>query len=263
MNYGSHSYRLFTSLHALVMSFYSADLYKDVAKYWQGLGLSYLFLIICLYASVETSYYQEKINSFIKNDAPAIIKQIPTMTIENGTLIAHVKMPVVIKHPESKQPLIVIDTTGKTTSPQQNGAFVLVNQTHIIFRDDVSNVEPLPLKAFDGQVISPETVTGFLKSLKDWFSLAFFPVFLLLAYFYYALQMLLCAVMGKFVCRILDVDLDFRAIARIVSVAFTPALFLVMLHSTFDIPYPMSSVFTMMFTMGYMIFGIGANVHKK
>jgi hypothetical protein len=69
---------------AIFLSFFSAELYRDIASRWRGIGLRYLLLLIFLTSIPEAFNAQRAYDEFLKRDAPVLLAGFPTLTIENG-----------------------------------------------------------------------------------------------------------------------------------------------------------------------------------
>ena len=122
----------YSIIHVPVLSFFSKALYRDVAVHWKtGLCFAYLLLLlaICLIpTAIETNAI---FSGLIENQAPAIVKQVPEITITDGKASIAEPQPYYIKAPDSDDNLAVIDTTGSITSLEDADAHAAeLDQVH-------------------------------------------------------------------------------------------------------------------------------------
>ena len=114
---------------AIPLAFYSRALYRDVRHTWNGLGFTYLFLLIAL-ALIPVAFLTDRMLStifnvpeqstslvvtteagkYVSEDIMAVINQIPDMTLKNGRLTLNsATSPHTIVSPDTQEPFIIID----------------------------------------------------------------------------------------------------------------------------------------------------------
>ena len=90
---------------ALWLSFFSRTLYQSVARRWQGIGSLYLLIVSALVVLPITMQIREGYTSFIEEELPLYLDDLPELTIENGQAST----------PEER-PYIINDTLWRTNS---------------------------------------------------------------------------------------------------------------------------------------------------
>ena len=78
----------FGPLQAIWMSFYSAELYRDVARNWRGSGLLYLTIVLALCWLPTPVRWFVNLRGFATTEAPKIARQFPDINISNGVMQA-------------------------------------------------------------------------------------------------------------------------------------------------------------------------------
>jgi hypothetical protein len=150
--------KVYPAWKALFLSFYSADLYKDIAKNWKGLALSYILLvssIICIiltlnwlnnvykfdiekYADETTKHLFEDPNFTFEENLNRILSvaaQIPKVTISDGEVSIKEDQPYFIIDPLTKKTLAIINTTGKYERLEKAEASILLAKTRLILKN--------------------------------------------------------------------------------------------------------------------------------
>ncbi|MEE8538006.1 MAG: hypothetical protein V3S71_08350, partial [Acidobacteriota bacterium] len=76
--------RKFTFLQAVPHSFYSADLYRDVARNWKGAAFGYLILVQSVVLLSTAYQIHREWASYMDDQGVAIVQQMPTVVIDEG-----------------------------------------------------------------------------------------------------------------------------------------------------------------------------------
>jgi len=249
----------YSTVHPLYMSFYSRSLYRDVGRNWRGVAFLYLFLLLAVcWIPIMFKMYAG-ISAFIRDEAPAIVGQVPVITISGGRASVEVTMPYVIKDPDDGMPLIIIDTTGKTASLKNTEAFILLTKTELMFRRNAKETRVFSLSDMGDMVINKKTVYDWLDLFRKWFVVVLYPIVLIVSYVYRLIQVLIYAAIGIVIAKGLNADLDFQSILSLAIVADTPAIILNMLYNYSEMKMPFWWLICFLISMGYLYFGIKAN----
>lgn len=252
--------RQYSFSKAILMSFYSRKLYRDVAQNWGGSTVWYLLFVsvVCWAIAGLLSIPGFMIaNKVFVNQFKS---QIPVMEIHNGTLKTPENRPYIITDPESKKTLAIIDTSGQYNDPVEVLKDIPCLVTDKIFayntaagRSDLPpnvRVQNIPLIEM---VITPEKIETFIK----WYPLLMFPFLMVFMFIYRLVQAVFYALLGKIFALILRVKLSYGKIIQLVMVALTP----VQILGIVAFIKPMSHIFLIGFliAMGYLIFALLAN----
>ncbi len=253
---------IYSTFQALYHSFYSRELYQDVARNWKGLCLPYLFLILMIFWIPEIMNIHRTISDFIADEGPKYVEQIPVITIAKGEVSIKEEMPYTIYDRKNNTPVAIIDTTGKTASLDRSPASILLTKNALIVRKDANEVRALPLADIADTTITRKLVYDWLEIFNSLIIAVLFPLLLLMSFGFHVLQVILLSFLGGNFAKYMNVSLDFRALMRLSAVAFTPPILLEAVHALLQIEYPYSSLLSFLLAAGYLYFAIGSNAER-
>ncbi len=244
------------------MSFFSKSLYRDVARNWKGLCFTYLLIVLTLNLIPDMVRLHDHVIDFLTEEAPKVVRQVPTITISKG--IASIKDPVpyIINAPWSKLPFAAIDTSDRTTPATDLKATITLTKTKLIVKDDISDTHSIDLSQIQNIVIDQNLIFQWIEEFKLYFIFAVFPFALFFSFLYYVIQVLICASIGKLFARMHDLKLASNALVRLSVISFTPPLALQTMHSLLDIEFPNSSVISLLLAVCYLYFAVGSCFEK-
>jgi len=251
--------RQYNIFQAIYLSFYSKNLYRDVATNWGGKAFLYLLMIVALSWVLFTYQFQHSLNMIYAANADKLVAQMPVVTIKDGKISTPEERPYVIHDPETKQVFAVIDTTGKYTSLDEAKAEVLVTQTQIISRHNENQIRTTSLPNKLNMVIVPETVNAIVKRYLNFAWIFFFVIFVVAGYAYRLIQALIYSIIGKIFGVIAKVPLSYGQILQIAMVAITPVIVVATIFDFFAIQFAYQLLFYFILAMIYLFYGIVAN----
>ncbi len=251
--------RRYGPFRAITMSFYSADLYRDVASHWGLFSFFYLGLLLGLCWLLATIQIHSRFSTWIEEEAPKVVDQIPTLTFVQGELRVDVEQPYRIVDPETSQSLAVIDTTGQITSLDEDDAVVLLTRTQAFVRRNPQETRIYQFSELDGWVIDSNRVHGWLETIGNWFGFVFYPFALMFSFAYRTIQVLIYAVIGFFMSRILSVELSYSSLISLAIVAITAPLVLGTAFQLSEYRLPLSWLAWFFLAMVYLFFAVRAN----
>ncbi len=256
--------RLFRTL---VLSFFSANCYRDVARRWRGCGFAYLAFITAIFAAVllpRAVSVQHDFDTVTHGVFLPILRQIPRFRIEQGRVSVFAPMPYSVTEPASGAEVMVFDTTGKINTLVGRTACVLVTGRALQIRlDPGERPRELDLSFvsdFDGD---PEPLAVWLEKRGSYFILFGFFVATVFSLFSLTIIAASSATLGLILMEISSrIDLSLTATTRLAAVATTPSRLLIL---AFEVAgYPLPIIFgwflTAMLTTGYLCFGLWANL---
>jgi hypothetical protein len=216
-------------LQALVMSFYSRDLYRDVAKNWGGNAFIYLLLLLALCWIPLTIATQMALNvAMYSKDATPIdtfVAQIPVLTLKkDGTLSTPENKPYLIYTPNPKKLVAVVDTTGQYTTIENQPFDVLVTKTSYIGRKDDGTIEIHQVPKGTDYVLHPDVIVAKVKGWLGYLWIIMFPVAILGAFIGRLILALFYALIGKIMSLVSNAELPYSTIYLLTLVALTPAI---------------------------------------
>ena len=249
----------YSIFHPLVMSFYSPSLYRDVADHWTGVGFLYLLLLLSLAWIHPIVRLHDTATGLFETLGPAVLQQVPTISIRQGEVSIAEPQPYTIAVPGSLSPLAVIDTTGQTT-PETTQAFLLLTKHQAIVRKNPHETRTYDLSGIKDLTVDRTTVKRILDSCQRWLAILAYPAALLGSYVYRILQVLIYASIGLLFAHLLKAPLEYPELLRLSSVAVTPAIVADTLRGAAGIG---SSLlwwfFCFLLSMGYLLFAVRVN----
>lgn len=249
----------FSIIHIPVLSFFSKELYRDVGLYWKGVNFLYLLLLLAVCLIPTMINLHRGISNFVNNEAPAIVNQVPEITITDGQVSIKETQPYYIKDPDSDEPLAIIDTTGQIESLEDTDAFCLLTGNKVIIKQsefenrtyDLSNV-----KAF---AVDSERITGWLQIGRKFLAVVIYPFALLGSYLFRIVQALIYAAVGLLFALWCKVTLSYATLLRLAVVAMTPCLLAKTIFGIADIHLPYATLISLAITLAYLFFAVKAN----
>lgn len=248
----------YTYFHGLILSFFSKAFYRDVGLNWAGTGLLYIAVILALLWIPTVIKMQREFAHFVDNDAPAMTKQIPAVTIKNGVLSTDVQTPYFIKNPDDGTPLAVIDTTGQYTSLDETPATVLVTKNKVIAKNR-NETRIYDLSTVESFEIDRARVEGWLGTAKQWLIPVLYPLAVLFAFIFRAVQILIYALIGLAFASMLHTSLNYKTLMRLAAVAITPVLVLDLLLEFLPFKIPLWTILGIGVALGYLFFAVKSN----
>jgi len=253
----------FSIVQPLYMSFYSRELYRDVARNWGGSVFLYLFLLLALCWIPSLGKLKSDFSSYMQYEMPKMVNQIPEITIKDGTATVDAEMPYTITDPSTGKPLAILDTTGSTESLEGREAAILLTRDKLIAKKDEKETRIYSLAEVNEALINKDVINGWLSWFNKWFFVIIYPFALLFSYAFRVLQVLLYAAIGMLFDVSLKTRLGYSGLLRVTAVAITPAVILNTLRFTSGFEVPGWPVITFMTAMAYLFFGVAANAAPR
>lgn len=254
-------YNLF---QALIMSFYSQALYRDVAKNWRGVGLLYLLILLAICWVPATYQLKQRLAYFVAVEAPPVIAEIPTININTkGEASIKENVPYFIKYPNSERVLGIIDTSGQFVSLKNTEAKVLLTKTHLLIANGPHDELGYSLTNFPNFTFTQANFTHFIEFLSHWMVILLFPIALFISWVYRFVQVAIYALIGSLFSSVLKCNLRYIAILRLATVALTPVIVVASIFSFYDITFAAELPAFFFFAMVYLFFAVKANQTKE
>jgi hypothetical protein len=240
----------YSYLEALVKSFYSAQLYIDVARRWRGFSSGYFLLLMGLVSIPWGIYYSQLFSTYIQDEWIYPFGQMPQVLIQNGNTFIDKPVPYFIPN-KAGIPIIEIDTNSKETgfSDKNPTVSVMITKNQIFFRAPIDEfIQKLPFAQVAGQTQPKRRVTQYtfkesenqvfsgpdwvkmsgVQSLPKYAMIIVYPIsFGLLFSLYLVLNFVLASVGRILSLVVIKYKINFLASLRLVWVSSTaPTLFL-------------------------------------
>lgn len=252
----------FAWLRAIVMSFYSPGLYRDVARRWSGTGLGYLLLLLGL-AWAPTIVELQIALVRDAQEAPFVLAQIPEIDISQGQVSTTVQTPYLIRR-ENGVPLAIIDLTGQYTSLDNTPAQILLTKDRLLERNARSGTkESIDLRDVRQFHLDRAKAARWFAIAERWLALLAYPTLLFFSFLYRAVEALVYALLGMAFAKLMGLALDYRALLRLAIVAVTPAIVLGTLRALGIFRAPAWSLISFLLAMTYLLFAVWANTVQE
>jgi hypothetical protein len=204
------------------MSFFSKDLYRDVGVNWRGTCFGYLLLLLAVCWIPWMVKVHLGLSEFVKNEAPKMISQVPTITIKDGIASVDEPQPYYIMTPDSNEVFAIIDTTGTVTSLADSNALMLITKTEAMFKDNEH--EKFSFADIKDFTLSQAKLNRWLDTLRRLVVPVMYPLALVFSYAYRIVQALIYAAIGLLFAHGFKTKIEYPAMLRLAVVAVTPAI---------------------------------------
>ena len=246
----------FSYLQALLSSFFSAALYRDVARRWRGAAFFYLFLLLAILWTLPTYRVSQSLHGEGDAQAKRIIDQVPHISIEDGELSANVDQPYEFKDPSTGETVMIIDTTGKTQELPADGAKVLVGRRQITFRKSEFETRTFDYGALSGMDITKDALHEWWGVFMQYAMPLYYGGALLSSFSYRTFQAFVYALFAMFFAGAMRVPLSFLPAVRLSVVSLTPVLIVGSLLTFLGITLPFGTLISFIVEMGYLFFAV-------
>ena len=252
----------YSRFSALLLSFFSAPLYRDVARNWRGIGALYLFLLFALTWLPPVISGHVRFKKFVRDDAPALVDQIPSVTIRNGVASIKEPEPYFIRDPETGRALVYIDTSGAFDQEKEAQEAVLLLSRSTLEARQQNKTEVHDLSKVEYFYLDKQTARRWMDGGAKWFGPVAYVSSVLWSLAYGIVRLLLYALIGLIFVSAFGARLDFAALMRLSAVAVTPAMMVDALAWTFNFGWTPCcgwSVLMGIITLVYLGFAVKAN----
>lgn len=249
----------YSTIHPLFMSFYSKPLYQDVGRNWKKTSYLYLFLLLAICMIPITFRIYSSVSKYVLNESPKLIKQVPVITITKGHASTDVQMPYIIKDPDGNKAIVIIDTTGKTTSLKGTDAVALLTDTRLIFKKNDAESRIFELDKVDDLVINQSKLYDWIDSLLEYFPFVIYLFLLLVSFLFRLAQGLIYTLIGVYYAKYRKLQLRFAAVMSLTVVSMTPSIILDTAYNYLNVTVPFWWLIDFAVALGYLFFAIRAN----
>lgn len=221
--------RRYGRVSAMWASFYSRDLYRDVAARWKGIGLLYLMLLLAIcWLPLAVRWYRS-MGEFSRDGVPFIVKQLPTVTMSGGVMSANPPGRHAVRLPSNTDPsgelfLIIDDTIDELPADMPEDVLMLTRREFGMFRPKRGERRVFMLAGVADRVVRPDDVAGWLRSMQLWIPpLGFLGALLGSLAFRFA-QLMVYGGVVLFLARRRQLSLDHSTAFRLAAIAVTPVI---------------------------------------
>ncbi|MBM3263327.1 MAG: DUF1189 family protein [candidate division Zixibacteria bacterium] len=258
-----HGYGLFQTLW---LSFYSGELYAEVAQSWRNRVFTYLAIVLAINQLPDSLDMVERVDAWVTGEAPHLIAQIPPIAIADGRASMEGDGPVYVKD-RSDSLFLIIDMTGRHTALVGTGATALLTGTHFSIRNGPSDedIQTQAIPPDENTTITQEMLQSLVWLINGLVGYGFYPAAVAVTGLFYLLQAFLLAVFVTRFSPAIRERFSRRSLTGLAIVAFTPSLLLDTIHDLMETPlelwiwWPMS----MFLAIGYFFFAVEAAADQE
>ncbi len=251
------SVRKYNLFHAIYMSFFSKDFYRDVARNWYGLSILFLLILVLITGIPVLMEINAGINRFVEQSSTKVVQQMPPVTIKNGRLSTPQNRPYLVTiETDGEKESIIVDTTGKYTSIEQTGARVLVTSTQVYLKKNDNEAAIFALESIEKFQLTQDEIKYWINLFGKWFMIFFAPFLLAGIFLLRFLQVLVYTLFGLIMKAVLNSKINYGSLLSLTAMSLTPVLLLnfVLTVSKSGVDVPLWANFII--AMGYLFFGI-------
>jgi hypothetical protein len=253
----------YSKFAALVFSFFSPSLYRDVARNWRGIGVLYLLLLLTLTWIPVLARWHHSVRAYAYGGAAAsTLREFPTITINKGVVSIAEEEPYFWRAPRSGEVILYVDTTGSFDKPEAAQAKILLGSSAVEVRNTPRETRVYDLSEVNYFFIDKHKMVAWTHWFSDRLVLLGLPTALLVSFIWGLVRLLLYALIGLIFASIFNARLDFTALMRLAAVAMTPGMVLDTPAWTFNFgwsPCCAWSALIGIMTLIYLGFAVKAN----
>ena len=249
---------------ALVLSFFSPALYRDVARRWRGIGLLYLLLLMAVtWAPVVLRWHVQFRTWAHGGQAARYFESFPSVDVENGVVSIAEPQPHVWRDPDAGEVILVVDASAEFDVPEAATARMLLSRRILEVRDDEQRTTHVfNLKRVEDFHLDRESALCTVQRWSNRFGLYAFPTAMLVSMAWGLVRVLMYAFLGKLLAVVFPARLDYPALVRLSAVAMTPGMVVDAAGWMLGVgatPYYAWSVMIGVITAAYLAFAVRAN----
>ena len=212
------------------MSFYSADLYRDVGRNWKGVGLLYLTVLLAICWLPSAGRWAAGLHRFAAT-VPQTTAELPDITITNGVMQARPPGRHEFREPDSRPgrpgtTFVIDDTIDDVPSDLTSETVMLTRREAGMVRPSRHERRVWRLDAVGDLDVTRQDVIAFLTSLQVWLPPLAYVCCVLGALVFRLLQACLYGSLTQMYAQHRKLTLDFKSALRIAAVAVTPVIVL-------------------------------------
>jgi hypothetical protein len=239
-------------LNALWKSFFSRPLYLEVFTHWRGFGLLYLLTLSCIQTVISTSQLDARIHILIRDKSPALLQQLPTLTLKEGRMFTPEDRPYSIYSDTQKKRLVLIDTSLDEAPADLGDTPVFVGKTQLTYLNAFQKPQVFDFAIAQDMVLDQKRIIAWLTFISDWAALLMFPILWLVQSFFLLLQTLFFSIFTYTNFKTAPFPASYPSILRLTSVALTPTVFFSLLMGILMVQSFWSSFLYVLLAVGYV-----------
>jgi hypothetical protein len=255
--------RKHNAISAIILSPFSPGLYRDVAANWHNIGFFYLVFVLLLSWGITYVPWSAKANRFAREEFPKISKDFPPITLTKGKVSSPVPQPYIIRDPQTKKDLFVLDTTGKIKSMDDTTAQFLVTETKLYTRQNAGKIEEQDLAGIPDFSIDRQKLQSLFEKLMSWGV----PTLIIAGFFVSLIKdlilILIYGLLGLAFSSGFGANLKYSDTVRLSAIAMTPMIIIHTILSFTNVDIPYFYFISFLVTIAYVAFAVKSSVGVK
>jgi len=201
----------------------SRSFYREVAQEWRGVCLGYLLLLVALTTLPTVLEMHLDLGRYMRDEAPYITEQIPTVTVKNGEIDIDKESPYDIKG-KTGEVLAIFDTRADSRVLSEGKAPVIVARKRFAITGRNQQTRLVDAGSFGDFIVDKTKVDRWEHIAARWLAPALFPILLIVFYVVRIVQVVIYATLGMLYAKVRKLPLDFPALMRVSTMAVTPVI---------------------------------------
>jgi hypothetical protein len=220
----------FGFFRAIPMSFYAAELYRDVGRQWKGTGFLYLMLLLAICWLPTAARISLNLRGFAATEVPKLTADLPEISIKGGVMSSRPPGRFELRdddRPQRREPVFIVDDSiDEVPSNLPPDTIMLTRHELGMNRSNRAERRVFKLSAFGDLEFTRQGIRDFLSGLQFWVPPLAYVFLFLGSLIFRFLQACVYGSLTKRLARSKQVTLDFRSALRIAAVAVTPVIVL-------------------------------------
>lgn len=240
--------------NTLIKSFYSKQLYEYTAQNWSSIGILYIAFVTALISILYTTKFSQDYSEFITSKLPRYIEDFPEIEIKNGTAYVSGTEPYIIK--VDGKVTAIVDTTGEISSIDHSEALALLTKTNLLLKGHGNDITTIHLSDIKDFILNRRSIIDMAHGIKTFLLLFVYPSFFLFFLTYNLFLLFLFFPVGIIISRHQKIDLPFRDIIRLTSIALTPSILIKTFFDFFNVQLQYVWLFYFIVAVAYISLAI-------
>lgn len=249
--------RVYSFLHALYLSFFSRDLYRDVGRRWPGVGLLYLLFLLAIAWLPLMFKLHFDFGRKLQQLAPQLVKDLPRISVTKGVVDTDPPGRHEIKDPDTGKTFAIIDASIESINLDElpDDVIILTRSKFIMKQSDRRQTRIQDLSSVENFSMDRNDAERWLRAAGRWMAVLLYPFMLLGSYVYRIVQLLFYALIGLALAR---GAVPYPKLMRLTAVAVTPAVLVDTLVGLTPLEIPLWWLICFLVAMFYLDFALRA-----
>lgn len=128
---------------AILKSLYSESLYREVYVSWKKRAFLFLIALLVIFWIPFIARFMINLNEVVHAFSANIIKEFPALQIKDGIATSEKKGVHFVYYPNTRLPILVVDTTDSYKKFKTDAAAALIAKTGVYFKDGTGKLKEI------------------------------------------------------------------------------------------------------------------------